>query len=116
MHLLLTVVFSNGFQEIYLPLVNNKTVPVDIRPHISGWREDITLPLEVWDGVWQMSGSRQFIITQNERPVEKVTLAPGLLLNCELHGSEEVFSVTVDEVDDGNTRFDQLASAPNMAA
>lgn len=108
MSLLMTVVFENGFQELYLPSVNNKTAPVDIRPHISGWREDITLPLEVWDEVWQISGSRQFRITENQRPVDKVKLRPGLLLNCEMLGGEDdIFSVTVDEVDEGNSRFEK---------
>ena len=105
MSLLITVVFENGFQEIYLPAVNNKTNPIDIRPSISGWRDDITLPLAVWDDVWSMNSSRQFIITIDEQPVEKADLVPGLLLNCQLTGSNEVFSVTVDEADEGNTRF-----------
>jgi S-DNA-T family DNA segregation ATPase FtsK/SpoIIIE len=108
MNLLVTVVFENGFQEIYLPVVNNKTAPMDIRPHISGWREDITLPLEVWDNVWSISGSRQFVITINERPAGKVELTPGLLLNCQLAGSDTIFSVTVDEANAGNTQFDKF--------
>jgi S-DNA-T family DNA segregation ATPase FtsK/SpoIIIE len=108
MNLLLTAVFENGFQEIYLPAVNNKTVPMDIRPSISGWHEDITLPLEVWDHVWSFSSSKQFAVTQNERPVEKVTLAPGLLLNMQMSGSDVMFSLTVDEADAGNTQFDKF--------
>jgi len=105
MSLLMTAVFENGFQEIYLPNINNKNTPIDIRPHISGWKEDITLPLQVWDDVWQLAGSRQFIITRDERPLETVELTPGLLLNCELCNSDQVFSVTVDEVDEGHTNF-----------
>ncbi len=108
MNLLITVVFENGFQEIYLPGVNNKTVPIDIRPHISGWREDITLPLEVWDNVWSLSGSKQFGITQNERAIEKATLTPGLLLNCQLADSDVVFSLTVEEAQEGHTHFDKF--------
>ncbi len=108
MNLLVTVIFENGFQEIYLPGVNNRTSPIDIRPHISGWKEDITLPLEVWDNVWTMSGSRQFVITVNERPVDKVELKPHLLLNCQLSGSEDIFAVTIDEADAGNTQFDKF--------
>ena len=107
MSLLITAVFENGFQEIYLPGVDNKTSPVDIRPHISSWGEDITLMLEVWGGVWSMSGSRQFNITVDEQIVDKVTLTPGLLLNCQMRGSDMVFSVTVDEADAGNTQFDK---------
>ncbi|MDR0620669.1 MAG: type VII secretion protein EssC [Deltaproteobacteria bacterium] len=108
MSLLLTLVFENGFQEIYLPAVNNKTSPIDIRPHVSGWREDITLPLEVWNNVWSLSGSKQFGLTLNERPQAKVDLKPGLLLNCPLAGTDTVFSVTVDEADAGNTQFDKF--------
>ena len=107
MSLLLTTVFENGFQEIYLPSVNNKSHPIDIRPHISGWHEDITLPLAVWDNEWTMSGENQFIITENERPVESAVLKPGLLLNCEMRGSETVFSMTVAETDKGNTQFEK---------
>jgi S-DNA-T family DNA segregation ATPase FtsK/SpoIIIE len=108
MSLLLTAVFENGFQEIYLPAVNNKTSPVDIRPSISGWKEDVTLPLAVWSNVWSISGSKQFVITQNERPVEHIELTPGLLLNMQLTGSEIMFSLTVDEADEGNTQFDKF--------
>ncbi len=109
MSLLMTIVFENGFQEIYLPAVNNKTVLTEIRPHISGWREDITLPLEVWDNTWSMNDSRQFTITQNEKPVSKVELTPGLLLNCVMNADEDtVFSITVNEVNDGNTRFEKF--------
>ncbi|MDR0549151.1 MAG: type VII secretion protein EssC [Deltaproteobacteria bacterium] len=108
MSLLLTAVFENGFQEIYLPAVNNRKSPVEIRPHISGWRNDIVLPLEVWDNVWSVSDSKQFVITQNERPIDKVDLEPGLLLNFNLAGGDSVFSITVDEADAGNTQFDKF--------
>ena len=107
MSLLLTTVFENGFQEIYLPSVNNKTHPIDIRPHISGWHSDITLPLAVWDNVWSLNGENHFVITENERPVETAALRPGQLLNCQLRGSDTVFSMTVDEPDDGNTHFNK---------
>ena len=105
MSLILTTIFENGFQEIYLPAANNKTHPVDVRPHISGWRDDITLPLAVWDGVWTMSDSNQFVITQDELPIKSAELQPGLLVNCQLRGTEKVFSMTVDEAGEGNSHF-----------
>lgn len=108
MRLLMTVVFENGFQEIYLPGINNKTLSITVSPRVSGWYEDITLPLEVWDDVWQMSGSQQFIITVDENPADKITLTSGLLLNCKMcENHEMVFSVTLNEVDEGNIRFDK---------
>ncbi len=119
MSYLVTAVFENGFQEMYLPNIDNKTVPVAIRPHISGLKEDITLPLEVWDGVWSICGSRQFGLTQNEGKIDRATLAPGLLLNAELTGSGEIFSLTVAEVNEGSTRFDKFflsaRTAPRVA-
>ncbi|HWS29950.1 MAG TPA: type VII secretion protein EssC [Clostridia bacterium] len=108
MSFLLTAVFENGFQEIYLPNVDNKTLPVAIRPHISGYGDDIVLPLEVWNGVWTLSASRQFALTRDEQPVDKAQLAPGMLFNAELAKSDAVFSLTIDEVQDGNTRFDKF--------
>ncbi|HWR23454.1 MAG TPA: type VII secretion protein EssC [Feifaniaceae bacterium] len=108
MSFLLTAVFENGFQEIYLPNVDNKTLPVAIRPHISGHGEDIALPLEVWDGVWTLNSSRQFALTRDEQALDKARLAPGMLLNAELAKSDAMFSLTVDEVQDGNTRFDKF--------
>ncbi|MDR1728464.1 MAG: type VII secretion protein EssC [Acidobacteriota bacterium] len=108
MSLLLTTVFENGFQEIYLPGVDNKTVPIDIRPHISGWAKDITLPLDVWNGVWTLHGSKQFAIMRDERPVDEAVLEPGLLLNCQLADGETMFSLTVEEVDAGHTQFDKF--------
>lgn len=108
MSLFLTVVFENGFQELYLPIVNNKTVPIEIRPYVSGWHEDITMPLEVWNGIWTLDGSKQFVITVNEKTVDRIELKQGLLLNCQLTNSETVFSVTVDNADEGNTQFDKF--------
>ncbi len=118
MSLLLTAVFENGFCELYLPGVDNKTVPLDIKPHISGRDEDVTLPLEVWDGVWTLSSSRQYKLTERERPVQSAQLRPGLLLNCEFPDGM-VFSLTTDEVGDGNTQFTKYflnpASVPRIA-
>ena len=113
MNLLLTTVFENGFQEIYLPNVSNKTVPIDIKPYISGCNDDITLPLEVWDDVWQLSGSRQFVINENQKPVPKVTLKPGMLLNCDIRENGSVFSVTVNEASKGNTAFNKYILNPD---
>lgn len=112
MSLLLTAVFENGFCELYLPGVDNKTVPLDIKPYISGRDEDIVLPLEVWDGVWAMEASHQFKTTEREQPVGRVELYPGLLLNCEMSDGM-VFSLTVDEVTEGNTQFTKYFLNPN---
>ncbi|MDL2217505.1 type VII secretion protein EssC [Christensenellaceae bacterium OttesenSCG-928-M15] len=105
MDLLLTAVCENGFCELYLPNANNRTVPLDIKPSISGYQSDITLPLEVWDEIWVLKPSSQFVTTINEEPVNEVVLKPGLLMNCVIAGTEDVFSLTVNEVDDGNTKF-----------
>ena len=115
MNLLLTAVFENGFCELYLPSVNNKTMPLEIKPSISGQDEDITLPLEVWDGVWAMGISQQFTTTEQEKPVGRVLLRPGQLLNCELR-SGEVFSLTVSEVTLGNTQFTKYLLPADLSA
>lgn len=104
MSFLLTAVFENGFCELYLPSVDNKKVPVEIKPYVSGRDDDIILPLEVWDGVWTLSGQGNFVITQNEKPVDSVTLAEGLFVNCEFPDGQ-VFSLTAQEVTSGNTQF-----------
>lgn len=107
MSLLLTAVFENGFAEFYLPQVDNRSVPQEIKPHISGCEEDIVLPLEVWDGVWSMAESRSFKTTEAERPVGRVELVPGRLFNCELRDGR-IFSLTVEEATEGNTRFSKF--------
>ncbi len=104
MSYLLTAVFENGFCELYLPSVDNRKVALEIKPYISGRDDDIILPLEVWDGVWTMSGQGGFVITQNEKQVETVTLKEGLFVNCELPDGQ-VFSLTAEEVTEGNTTF-----------
>ncbi len=106
-NLLLTTVFENGFQEIYLPSVDNKSHPVEIRPSISGLSEDVVLYLEVWSGVWTLKGSSQYIITIDETVVNEAVLEQGMLLNCTVRGTEVVFSLTVDIADPGNTTFDK---------
>ncbi|MBE5860523.1 MAG: type VII secretion protein EssC [Butyrivibrio sp.] len=104
MSFLLTAVFENGFCELYLPDVDNKKVPLEIKPYISGRDEDVILPVEVWDGVWTLTGGGKYVITQNEKKVEKVTIADGMFLNCEFKDGQ-VFSLTAEEVAEGNTQF-----------
>ena len=104
MSYLLTAVFENGFCELYLPSVDNKKVPVEIKPYISGRDEDIILPLEVWDGEWTLSGQGAFVITRDEKPVDPVAIKEGLFVNCELPDGQ-VFSLTAKEVGEGDTQF-----------
>ncbi|MCR4850638.1 MAG: type VII secretion protein EssC [Lachnospiraceae bacterium] len=104
MSFLLTAVFENGFCELYLPSVDNRKVPLEIKPYISGRDEEIILPVEVWDGVWTISGNGMFTITQNEKVIEKAELKDGLFVNCEFSDGQ-VFSLTAEEVTDGNKQF-----------
>ncbi len=106
-NLLLTTIFENGFQEIYLPAVDNKSHPIEIRPSVSGLAEDIVLLLEVWSGVWTLTHSEQFAISINEVEVYDTVLNPGNLINCNVKGTDVVFSLTVDSSDVGNTSFDK---------
>lgn len=104
MSYLLTAVFENGFCELYLPSVDNKKVPLEIKPYISGRDDDIILPVEVWDGVWTMSGQGQFVIMQNEKPVDSITFSQGVFVNCEFPDGQ-VFSITIKEIGEGDTNF-----------
>ena len=104
MSYLLTAVFENGFCELYLPSVDNKKVPLEIKPYISGRDDDIILPVEVWDGVWSMSGQGQFVIMQNEKPIDSITFSQGVFVNCEFPDGQ-VFSITVKEIGEGDTNF-----------
>lgn len=104
MSFLLTTVFENGFCELYLPDVDNKKVPLEIKPYISGRNDDVILPLEVWDGVWTLTGDAGYVIKQNEVPVDKITVTDGLFVNCEFKDGQ-VFSLTAEEVGEGNTQF-----------
>ncbi len=105
--ILITTIFENGFQEIYLPAVDNRNFPIEIRPSVTGLTDDIILPLEVWDGKWSMTSTRQFNITVDEKIVEEAKLELGTLLNCEVKNTELVFSLTVSEADIGNMAFDK---------
>ncbi|MCR4891031.1 MAG: type VII secretion protein EssC [Lachnospiraceae bacterium] len=105
MNLLLTAVFENGFCEIYMPSIDNKTCPVEIRPSVSGYDEDIVLPLEVWDGKWTLKASRQFSIFRQDEQISEAPLQDGLLLNCELKKGKVLFSLTAEQADEGNTSF-----------
>ncbi|MCR4786987.1 MAG: type VII secretion protein EssC [Lachnospiraceae bacterium] len=104
MSFLLTAVFENGFCELYLPSVDNRKVPLEIKPYISGRNDDIVLPIEVWDGVWTMSGEGLFEITENEKKIDKITFREGLFVNCEFPDGQ-VFSLTAKEITDGDTQF-----------
>ncbi len=104
MSFLLTAVFENGFCELYLPEVDNKKVPLEIKPYISGRNDDVILPLEVWDGVWTFTGGGKFVITQKETKVEKITISDGMFVNC-VFKDGQVFSLTAEVVTEGNTQF-----------
>jgi len=104
MSFLLTAVFENGFCELYLPSVDNKKVPLEIKPYISGRDEDIILPVEVWDGVWTLSGQGKFVITRDEKPVDSITFSEGVFVNCEFPDGQ-VFSITIKEIGEGDTNF-----------
>ncbi len=106
-NLLITVIFENGFQEIYLPVVDNKTLTMEIRPSVSGLLYDIVLPLEVWSGEWTLNSSKQFSITKDEEDIESCKLDAGILLNCNIRNSDVIFSLTVTASDKGNTSFDK---------
>ncbi len=54
-----------------------------------------------------MKSSRQFTITRDEQVIDETVLDPGTLLNCELRGSDMIFSLTVSEANEGNTSFDK---------
>ena len=112
MSYLLTAVFENGFCELYLPSVDNRKVPLEIKPYISGRDDDIILPVEVWDGVWTLSGQGQFVITQNEQPVEQITFKEGLFVNCEFPDGQ-IFSLTVKEVGEGDNQFKKYLLKPD---
>ena len=113
MSYLLTAVFENGFCELYLPSVDNKKVPLEIKPYISGRDEDIILPVEVWDGVWTLSGQGNFIITQNEQQVDSITFKEGLFANCEFPDGQ-IFSLTVKEVGEGDSQFRKYLLRPDI--
>ncbi len=104
MSFLLTAVFENGFCELYLPDVDNRKVPLEIKPYISGRDDDVILPLEVWDGEWTFTGGGKFVITQKETRVDKVTVTDGMFVNCEFKDGQ-VFSLTAESVTEGNTQF-----------
>ncbi len=104
MSYLLTAVFENGFCELYLPSVDNRKVPLEIKPYISGRDEDVVLPVEVWDGVWTLSRQDQFTIMQNEKPIDSIKLTEGMFVNCEFPDGQ-VFSLTAKEVGEGDTQF-----------
>ncbi|MCR5356496.1 MAG: type VII secretion protein EssC [Lachnospiraceae bacterium] len=112
MSYLLTAVFENGFCELYLPSVDNRKVPLEIKPYISGRDDDIILPVEVWDGVWTLSGQGKFVITQNEQPVEQITFKEGLFVNCEFPDGQ-IFSLTVKEVGEGDNQFKKYLLKPD---
>ncbi len=105
--LLITTIFENGFQEIYLPAVDNRNYPIEIRPSVTGLVDDIVLPLEVWSGEWSMESTKQFDITIDEQVMQSAKLTPGTLLNCAVKGTEIIFSLTVTQANLGNMTFDK---------
>lgn len=112
MSYLLTAVFENGFCELYLPDVDNRKVPLEIKPYISGRDDDVILPVEVWDGIWTFTSDGKYAITQNETKIDKIAISDGMFVNCEFKDGQ-IFSLTAEEITDGNTQFKKYFLRPD---
>lgn len=107
MNLMMTFIFGDSFHELYLPNVNNKSLPISISPEISGYSKELMLSLEVWDNEWFLLENDQLTIADKEGRLKSVQLLQDLVLQCTLRNEKEVFSVSVAEAADSNIRFEK---------
>ena len=99
--------FEQRYHELYLPNVNNTTVPMRISPEISGLSAEVVMTLEVWDKEWFLLENESITISDKSSKLRSVTLCNGLVIQATLREAKKVFTISVSETNEGNILFDK---------
>ena len=109
MSLLLAIHSKNNIYEYFLPGINNRRISVDIPSYATGYDFNVTLALEVWNGVWHITKTDDLALIKNKERKDTVKLEKGITLICEYKQSKEKISIVVDEIYDGYSDFDKYS-------
>ena len=107
MSLVLAIHSINNIYEYFLPGINNRKIGVEIPASATGYASDISLDLEVWNGVWQINESDGFAVFKDKEKKESVLLQMGLALTCENKRSGERIYIVVEGMYEGYSGFDK---------
>lgn len=114
MNLMILLMFKQRYYELYLPNENNQTVSIRITPENSGLSQDVLITLEVWDSEWFFLENESIMIADKNSRLKSIALSKDLLINATVHGTKEVFVISVNGTNEGNILFDKylIGQAP----
>jgi len=107
MSLLLAIHSRSNIYEYFLPGINNRRINVAIPAFVTGHAFDMTLALEVWNGIWQIIETEDLALIKGKERKNTVALEKGLTLICEYKRTREKISIVVDEIYGGYSDFDK---------
>lgn len=105
MNFIAVVYFQNGFEEIFLPNIDNTAVSFSIPVSVSSFRGELNLAFEVWDSVWSLRSSDEVDLYVDSRRVSFARLGKGGVILGRVRFTDENFSVMVNENFDNYTNF-----------
>jgi S-DNA-T family DNA segregation ATPase FtsK/SpoIIIE len=106
MNLVISIHFRHSYFEYFLQGENNRAIEAEIPSHISGYKSDIALSLEVWEGRWSLceNGDVRF--------GERIDLRGGLRIDCVARQGGERFVLIVEDVPAEFTSFEKYVLSP----
>jgi S-DNA-T family DNA segregation ATPase FtsK/SpoIIIE len=118
MNLTLSVHFRRSYFERFLTGESNRAIEINIPTAMSGFKSDISLSLEVWEGKWYIVENEHMLLrdpycgdprydgSRRGKPVGKpVELRGGLRIDCAERRAGEKFVVVVSDVPDAFLSF-----------
>ena len=108
MSLVLAIQSERNIYEYFLPGINNRKINVDLPASETGYSFDISLSLEVWNGIWQINHTDDLTISKDRELKDTVLLEKGLTLTCEHKRSRERISIVIADNYEGYSGFDKF--------
>ena len=91
----LNIHFPGGFDEFYLPGIDNQRYKFAISKRITHHVADIVLHLEVWDGVWTILTTERLQILQKGQVIDHLELKADMYLSATTTDHSFSFNILV---------------------
>ncbi|MCL2820283.1 MAG: type VII secretion protein EssC [Oscillospiraceae bacterium] len=106
MNFVLTIHYKLGVQEIFLPSIQNRTVTLELDNKLAGINKELTLLLDVFDGVWIIHPNDSVTFDKSQ------TLSDGLRINAKVVKNNDEIIIFADELKVNQTLFKKYHVEP----
>ena len=108
MHYVLIIHLKTGVQELFLPVVQNRAVSLELNKSLTQKHIEVALSLDVFDDVWTIRPNADVFF---ESPL---TLFDGLRIDARLPKTNEGIIIFVEKLDLGRTQFQKFRVSPGI--